>query len=118
MGTKRRTLEEIEALAAEATPGPWWINPRFRADVHCEHGCIAEVIDIIAAHPDSFASEQQQLGNAALIAALPDLLAIAHGQREELKTASSVMEKMAAQIESLRAQLFDAEEHSRNKDEY
>ena len=42
------------------------------------------MIDFDAVHPDSFASEQAQLANAALIASLPDLLAIAQGQREEI----------------------------------
>ena len=80
------------------------------------------MIDFDAVHPDSFASEQAQLANAALIASLPDLLAIAQGQREEVarlkaNASTAAFDKVNDQLreanaenEKLRKQIADDNE--------
>ena len=74
-----RTLEEIEALAADATPGPWAMNtdPPYDSVVGSDG---RTVCCDTAYYPTAVSIEDMRL-----IAALPDLLAIAQGQREEIK---------------------------------
>ena len=78
MTAARRTLEEIEALAAEATPGPWMLNadPPYDSVVGSDG---RTVCCDTAYYPTAVSIEDMRL-----IAALPDLLAIAQGQREEI----------------------------------
>lgn len=84
-----RTLEEIEALASEATPGPYSLH-------ECSHGAelmmlggpsrkyVATVrIHQVPRHMGEW-EEAKRTKTAALIATLPDLLAIAQEQRAEL----------------------------------
>lgn len=86
-----RTLEEIEALAAEATPGPWEILK----SGHVGATNTVQEITFGGKYGGAWIQSAEQCGdegttgkeiiaNAALIAALPDLLAIAQGQREEI----------------------------------
>lgn len=89
MTAARRTLEEIEALAAEATPGPYSIS-------ECSGGAelmllggpsrkyVASVrIHQVPRHQGEW-EEKKRTKTAELLQAIPDLLAIAQGQREEL----------------------------------
>lgn len=102
MTAARRTLEEIEALAAEATPGPWILEPTdplciTREDPGWASSGQLDIgftndpklvafmnHDVGDDSTEWFASQEKAAANAALIAALPALLAIAQGQREAL----------------------------------
>ena len=97
-----RTLEEIEALAREATPGPWMLEPNDPLCITREDPgwASSDQLDIGFTNDpkrvafmnhdvgdDStewFSSQEKATANAALIAALPDLLAIAQAQRKEI----------------------------------
>ena len=83
-----RTLEEIEALAADATPGPWAMNtdPPYDSVVGSDG---RTVCCDTAYYPTAVSIEDMRL-----IAALPDLLAIAQGQREALQEAKAAMRDM------------------------
>lgn len=100
-----RTLEEIEALAAEATPGPWMLEPTdplcitrqdpgWASSDQLDIGFTNDPKRVAFMNHDVgddstewFASQEKATANAALIAALPDLLTIAQGQREEIREA-------------------------------
>ena len=85
-----RTLEEIEALAAEATPGPWALNEcSGGADLMLLGGPSRKYVASIRIHqvPRHMGEweERKRTKTAELLEALPDLLAIAQGQREREK---------------------------------
>ena len=85
-----RTLEEIEALAAEATPGPWALNEcSGGADLMLLGGPSRKYVASIRIHqvPRHMGEweERKRTKTAELLEALPDLLAIAQGQRAELE---------------------------------
>jgi len=86
-----RTLEEIEALAAEATPGPWTTKgksvkalgaPSERTAPNGWQGGICNCMG--SGHGPRSRIDALAETNAALIAELPNLLAIAQGQRVEI----------------------------------
>lgn len=84
-----RTLEEIEALAAEATPGPWALNEcSGGADLMLLGGPSRKYVASIRIHqvPRHMGEweERKRTKTAELLEALPHLLAIAQGQREAL----------------------------------
>jgi len=87
-----RTLEEIEELAAEATPGPWVTKGKSVKAVGspstgtAPNGWQGGICNCMGSgHGPRSRIDELAENNAALIAALPDLLAIAQGQREELE---------------------------------
>lgn len=91
MTAARRTLEEIEALAAEATPGPWTTKGKSVKAVGAPstgtapNGWQGGICNCMGSgHGPRSRIDELAESNAALIAALPDLLAIAQGQREAL----------------------------------
>jgi len=86
-----RTLEEIEALAADATPGPWTTKgksvkalgaPSERTAPNGWQGGICNCMG--SGHGPRSRIDALAETNAALIAELPNLLAIAQGQRAEI----------------------------------
>ena len=86
-----RTLEEIEALAAEATPGPWTTKgksvkalgaPSERTAPNGWQGGICNCMG--SGHGPRSRIDALAETNAALIAELPNLLAIAQEQRAAL----------------------------------
>lgn len=87
-----RTLEEIEALAADATPGPWVLNsdPPYDSVVGSNG---RTVCCDTAYYPTAVDIEDMRL-----IAAIHNLLAIAQGQREEI--AAKDKKILALRIES------------------
>lgn len=88
MSDARRTLEEIEALAAEATPGPWGIMGR-TVGINPENPMTWSGLAMVTGYgPQSDA-------NLHLIAALPDLLAIAQGQGEEMERLRRLRDEVA-----------------------
>lgn len=85
----RRTLEEIEELAAEATPKPWVLNEcSGGAEMMLLGGPSRKYVASIRIHqvPRHMGEweEKKRAKTAELLEALPDLLAIAQGQREEI----------------------------------
>ena len=85
-----RTLEEIEALAAEATPGPWALNEcSGGAELMLLGGPSRKYVASIRIHqvPRHMGEweERKRTKTAELLEALPDLLAIAQGQSEEIE---------------------------------
>ena len=83
-----RTLEEIEALATEATPGPWVLNsdPPYDSVVGSNG---RTVCCDTAYYPTAVDIEDMRL-----IAAIHNLLAIAQWQREALQEAKAAMRDM------------------------
>ena len=90
-----RTLEEIEALAAEATPGPWGFFKHdckelpsidsFEITFRNKYGTAwIQSSNTHGVTMDRDMSHKEAAANAALLASAPDLLAIAQGQRERL----------------------------------
>ena len=90
-----RTLEEIEALAAEATPGPWGFFKHdckelpsidsFEITFRNKYGTAwIQSSNTHGVTMDQDMSCKEAAANAALLASARDLLAIAQGQREEL----------------------------------
>ncbi len=85
-----RTLEEIEALAREATPGPYEISAcHGGAELMLLGGPSRKYVASIRIHqvPRHMGEweEKKRTKTAELLESLPDLLAIAQGQREELE---------------------------------
>lgn len=87
-----RTLEEIEALAAEATPGPWSIKRDsykgegrtvVREVTFGEKIGRAWIQDSAHVGIDGL-SVKEVIANAKLIASVPDLLRIAMAQKKEI----------------------------------
>ena len=90
-----RTLEEIEALAAEATPGPWGFLKHdckelpsidsFEITFQNKYGTAwLQSSNTHGVTMDRDMSRKETAANAALLASARDLLAIAQGQREEM----------------------------------
>ena len=85
---------------ATHTAGPWIVHP-LRAEVDCgefdEGGVLLPVCKL--AWPTRYRSEDVTLANALLIAAAPDLLALALQYRDDLRhppTADSITRRLAA----------------------
>lgn len=96
-----RTLEEIEVLAADATPGPWTTKgksvkalgaPSERTAPNGWHGGICNCMG--SGHGPRSRIDALAETNAALIAELPSLLAIAQEQRAVLQEAKAAMRDM------------------------
>ena len=96
-----RTLEEIEALAADATPGPWTTKgksvkalgaPSERTAPNGWQGGICNCMG--SGHGPRSRIDALAETNAALIAELPNLLAIAQEQRAVLQEAKAAMRDM------------------------
>lgn len=105
-----RTLEEIEALAAEATPGPWDI---LKGGHVGETNTVREItfggkyggawIQSAEQCGDEGTTGKEIIANAALIAALPDLLAIAQEQKAQIamlqdNASTAAFDKIADQL--------------------
>lgn len=108
-----RTLEEIEALAREATPGPWTTkgksvkavgSPSVGTAPNGWQGGICNCMG--SGHGPRSRIDELAERNAALIAALPDLLAIAQAMREDLR-------KVTAERDYYRGELAAAESQNR-----
>lgn len=104
-----RTLEEIEALAKDATPGPWTTKGKSVKAVGAPstgtapNGWQGGICNCMGSgHGPRSRIDELAESNAALIAALPDLLAIAQRQREEMaalkEAAISVLEGWAHDV--------------------
>ena len=76
-----RTLEEIEALAAEATPGPW---KAVRSELRVGRLRICSNVNAGDSSLNIGQSIERAHANTELMAELHNLLAIAQGQREAL----------------------------------
>lgn len=96
-----RTLEEIETLAADATPGPWTTKgksvkalgaPSERTAPNGWQGGICNCMG--SGHGPRSRIDALAETNAALIAELPNLLAIAQEQRAVLQEAKAAMRDM------------------------
>ena len=96
-----RTLEEIEVLAADATPGPWTTKgksvkalgaPSERTAPNGWQGGICNCMG--SGHGPRSRIDALAETNAALIAELPNLLAIAQEQRAVLQEAKAAMRDM------------------------
>lgn len=96
-----RTLEEIEVLAADATPGPWTTKgksvkalgaPSERTAPNGWQGGICNCMG--SGHGPRSRIDALAETNAALIAELPSLLAIAQEQRAVLQEAKAAMRDM------------------------
>lgn len=96
-----RTLEEIEALAAEATPGPYSLNECGQgAELMMLGGPSRKYVATVRIHqvPRHMGEweEKKRAKTAELLAALPDILAIAQEQRgamnaDEARTREAAM---------------------------
>jgi hypothetical protein len=85
--SEKMTLEEIKALAAEATPGPWGIMGR-TVGVNPENPMAWSGIAMVTGYGD------QSDANLHLIAQLPRLLEIAReqaGEMERLRNMTKVL---------------------------
>jgi hypothetical protein len=80
------TVDEIRALLAEATPGPWFVIPSFGKPSVCSDGGwqVAKV------------SGNRCDDNARLIAAAPTIAALAIAQAEQLTEAQVEIERLRA----------------------
>lgn len=96
-----RTLEEIEVLAADATPGPWTTKgksvkalgaPSERTAPNGWQGGICNCMG--SGHGPRSRIDALAETNAALIAELPNLLAIAQGQRAEIARLTALCERL------------------------
>ncbi len=117
-----RTLEEIEALAADATPGPYSLH-------ECSQGaelmmlggpsrkCVATMrIHQVPRHMGEW-EEKKRTKTAELLAELPRLLAIAQEQRAEIAAKDKKILALRAEskmkddaIQKIERQLQDANE--------
>jgi hypothetical protein len=86
-------------VSVQHTPGPWIVHP-LRAQVDCgvfdEEGILLPVCKL--AWPTKYRSEDETLANGMLMAASPDLLALALQYRDDLRyppTADSITRRNA-----------------------
>jgi hypothetical protein len=97
------TPQAVAALAEDATPGPWNVDPAHNRDVQANGSEIATAFmdrdvgeEMVVVGP-IYADEDEGIANAALIAAAPDMAALIAAQ--------------AAEIERLRVGLSDLIDH-------